>query len=108
MNNIPLHLRPGLLGLSLFLIATSVQGDTKSVYESRCTACHGFGIAGAPRLGDKDSWAPRIAQGIETLYDHAINGFTGETGIMPPKGGFTDLTEEQIKAIVDYMVSEGQ
>lgn len=106
MNNFLRH--PRLLGITIFLIATSVQGDTKSDYESNCTACHGFGIAGAPKLGDKDSWAPRITQGSETLYDHAINGFTGEFGIMPPKGGFTDLTDEQVMAIVDYMVDEGQ
>jgi len=90
------------------MLATVAQGDPKSEYESRCTACHGFGIAGAPRLGDKESWAPRIAQGLETLYNHAIGGYTGETGIMPPKGGFTGLSEEQVRAIVDYMVSEGQ
>ncbi len=93
---------------ALCLLSTAAQGDTKSEYESKCTACHGFGIAGAPRLGDRESWAPRIAQGNDILYDHAIDGFTGEKGVMPPKGGFTDLTEEQVRAIVDFMVVEGQ
>jgi cytochrome c5 len=108
LNKLLLYFGPGLVGISIMLISATVHGDTKSLYESRCTACHGFGIAGAPMLGDKDAWAPRVAQGSERLYDNAINGFTGDTGIMPPKGGFTDLTDEQVKAIVDYMVSEGQ
>ena len=89
-------------------MSVSVFADAKSDYENTCTACHGFGVTGAPKLGDKESWAPRIAQGINTLYRHAIDGFTGEYGVMPMKGGFTNLSDEHIKAIVDYMVAAGE
>jgi cytochrome c5 len=79
--------------------------DCKGVFEAACTACHGAGIAGAPKAGDKGAWSPRIAQGKNTLYTHALQGFTGKAGIMPAKGGRTDLSDELIKAGVDYMTS---
>ena len=85
-----------------------VFADAKSEYESKCSACHGFGIAGAPKLGDTADWQARIARGMEVLYSNAINGFTGNTGIMPPKGGFTGLSDDQVKVIVDYMVGGQQ
>lgn len=75
----------------------------KSVYNNACIACHGAGIAGAPKLGDKGAWAARIAQGNATLYEHAIKGFQGKAGVMPPKGGST-APDADIKAAVDYMV----
>ncbi|MCH8896619.1 MAG: cytochrome c5 family protein, partial [Proteobacteria bacterium] len=68
-----------------------------------CVACHGIGIAGAPKVGDHDAWAPRIDQGLPTLYDHAINGYQGDTGMMPPKGGAMSLSDDDVKAAVDYM-----
>ena len=67
--------------------------------------CHGAGIAGAPKFGDKAAWAPRIAQGVNVLYTHAMGGFTGKGGVMPPKGGNLALTDPDIKAAVDYMVA---
>jgi cytochrome c5 len=76
----------------------------EDVYKSACTACHAMGIAGAPKFGDKALWAPRIAQGMDTLYKHSIEGFQGSTGIMPPKGGRMDISDELIRASVDYMV----
>lgn len=79
--------------------------DGKGVFDAACTACHGAGIAGAPKAGDKGAWGPRIAQGKDTLYKHAIQGFTGKAGIMPAKGGRTDLDDDLIKAGVDYMLS---
>ena len=79
--------------------------DGKSLFEAACTACHGAGIAGAPKAGDKAAWAPRIAQGKATLYKHALEGFTGKQGIMPAKGGRTDLGDDLIKEGVDYMTS---
>lgn len=75
----------------------------KTVYNNACIACHGAGIAGAPKLGDKGAWAGRIAQGNATLYEHAIKGFQGKAGVMPPKGGST-APDADIKAAVDYMV----
>lgn len=77
----------------------------KKVYGSTCALCHAAGVAGAPKPGDKEDWAPRIAQGNDTLYKHAIEGFTGAKGMMPPRGGGASLSDEDVKAAVDHMVS---
>ena len=74
--------------------------DGKATYESVCTVCHGAGIAGAPKFGDKAAWAPRIKQGMDTLHASALKG----KGAMPAKGGNASLSDEQVKAAVDYMV----
>jgi cytochrome c5 len=76
----------------------------KALFNTACTACHTAGIAGAPKFGDKAAWAPRIAQGTNTLYEHAIKGFQGKAGVMPPKGGST-APDADVKAAVDYMVA---
>jgi cytochrome c5 len=78
--------------------------DGKKIYDTACIACHGSGVAGAPKMGDKAAWAPRIAQGSETMYGHAIKGFQGKSGFMPPKGG-SSASDAEIKAAVDYMAS---
>lgn len=80
--------------------------DGKSVYETACVACHGAGLAGAPRIGDAAEWSARIAKGEELLKEHAIEGFQGSKGFMPPKGGRTDLSDDAVHAAVDYMVSQ--
>ncbi|HEY8537265.1 MAG TPA: c-type cytochrome [Steroidobacteraceae bacterium] len=77
----------------------------EEVYNVACVACHGAGIAGAPKHGDKAAWAPRIAQGIQTLYEHAIKGYQGSAGFMPAKGGRTDLSDKSVTNAVDYMVA---
>ena len=82
--------------------------DGKSVFESACIACHGSGIAGAPKIGDKAAWAPRIAQGMATLEKHAIGGFQGSKGVMPAKGGRTDLPDDAVRAAVEYLASQGR
>jgi len=87
-------------------VATAMSGP--QVYNTACLACHGPGIGGAPILGDAAQWADRITQGAETLNKHAIEGFTGSTGYMPPKGGRIDLSDAEIEAAVDYMVGESQ
>ena len=84
-------------------VATAMTGP--QVYNTACLACHGAGIAGAPIFGDAAAWAPRIAKGIETLNDHAVNGFT-DVGYMPPKGGRIDLSDAEILDAVAYMVAE--
>ena len=66
-------------------VAAALSGP--QVYNSACLACHGAGIGGAPVLGDVAGWEPRIAQGMDVLKDHAINGYTGSVGYMPAKGG---------------------
>lgn len=78
----------------------------KSVFGKTCAMCHAAGVAGAPKPGDKADWGPRIAQGKETLYKHAIEGFTGAKGMMPPRGGGTSLTDADVKAAVDYMADK--
>lgn len=74
------------------------------VHGQTCTTCHDTGAAGAPITGENGDWAPRAEQGIETLVDHAINGFGG--GAMPPRGGNPDLSDEEIEATVRYMLEE--
>jgi len=78
------------------------------VYNQACLACHGGGIAGAPKTGDIADWGPRIAQGRDTLNNHAINGFVGSKGVMPAKGGAVQLSDEEIVAAVDYLVEQSQ
>lgn len=78
------------------------------VYGIACVACHGAGVAGAPRVGDAADWSARVAQGAEVLYDHAINGYSGSAGYMPPKGGNPDLSDDEVKAAVDYMVDNSK
>jgi cytochrome c5 len=90
------------------LVATAVPKNGDELFHAVCTTCHGAGLAGAPKAGDKAAWAPRIAQGKATLYLHAINGYNGKAGVMPAKGGRSDLPDDLIKQGVDYMVSLAQ
>ena len=76
----------------------------KSVYNKTCALCHAANVAGAPKPGDKADWGPRIAQGKDMLYKHAMEGFTGAKGAMPARGGNPALTDDEVKAGVDYMV----
>ena len=77
------------------------------VYDAVCIACHAApGVGGAPALGDGDAWAARIAQGMDTLIDHALHGYSGSTGVMPMKGGRVDLSDEEIIGAVEYMVEQ--
>lgn len=78
------------------------------IYQSTCVACHGAGIAGAPKLGDNGLWAKRIAKGLDTLYASAINGVQGNAGVMPAKGGNPALNNAEIKAAVDYIVAQSK
>ena len=86
------------------MAAAAVPKDGTAAYETACVACHGAGIAGAPKVGDKSAWGPRIAQGKETLYNHALHGFNGKTGVMPAKGGRSDWPDDLIKQAVDHIV----
>ena len=73
-----------------------------------CGTCHDAGIAGAPAIGAASAWENRIAKGIETLYSNAINGYQGEAGYMPAKGGNASLSDESVKAAVDYIIERVQ
>lgn len=78
------------------------------VYNQACGACHTNGIGGAPKLGDAVAWEPRIAQSLEILRGHAINGYQGSAGYMPAKGGNMGLSDEEVHRSIDYMISESQ
>ena len=88
--------------------APAMPKNGTDLFEQTCNVCHGQGIAGAPKAGDKAAWAPRIAEGKATLYEHALKGFQGKTGVMPPKGGRTDLPDDLVKQAVDHMVQMAQ
>jgi cytochrome c5 len=88
---------------------TAVAGiDGKKIFGSVCALCHAAGVAGAPKPGDKADWGPRIAQGTDVLYKHAIEGFTGAKGMMPARGGSATLKDDEVKAAVDYMVAQSK
>jgi cytochrome c5 len=87
-------------------VAAPLSGP--QVFNQACIACHGTGIGGAPKFSDKAAWAPRIAQGTDTLHKHALQGFQGKAGVMPPKGGWMNLSDAEITAAVDYMVSKSK
>ncbi len=76
----------------------------QQIFATVCTMCHGTGLAGAPKFGDKNAWKPRIAEGLETLHDHALHGFKG----MPARGTCAACTDAEIKSAVDYMVGHSQ
>ncbi len=78
------------------------------VFNEACAACHVAGVAGAPRLGDVAAWNDRIAQGMDTMVEHAIKGFAGSAGYMPAKGGRADLSDAETAAAVEYMVEKSK
>lgn len=84
--------------------AAKLTGE--QVYNAACFACHGAGVGGAPKMGDAAAWKPRVAQGTATLNKHAIEGYQGSAGFMPPKGGRVDLSDDEIIAAVDFMVGK--
>ena len=84
--------------------AGAVENLGKQVYSGICQSCHATGAASAPIVGDLAAWQERIAQGIEVLYNSGING----KGIMAAKGGNPALSDEEVKAAVDYMVKFSQ
>ncbi|MGH8161810.1 MAG: c-type cytochrome [Gammaproteobacteria bacterium] len=84
-------------------VAAGLNG--KSIWQAHCSVCHATGVAGAPKIGDKKAWAPILAKtNMALLFEHAIKGFKGNRGFMPPKGGASNLSDDQVKAAVKYMV----
>ena len=81
--------------------------DGSVIYQNLCGGCHTAGVGGAPRMVASD-WAARIAQGMDVLHTHAIEGYQGQQGFMPPKGCNPALTDEQVVATVDWMVGNLQ
>lgn len=90
------------------VVASHASIDGEAIYKQTCFACHEMGVAGAPKIGDKALWEERIAAGAEALYNSAINGKQSPAGVMPAKGGNMSLSDDQIKAAVDYMISKSQ
>lgn len=106
----PVAINPALISLanaSPDTLGPDERGNLigAAVFRNTCALCHGPGIADAPRLEDPAAWAPRLARGVETLYGHAVNGFRGEKGLMPAKGGNPSLGDDEVRAAVDYMIS---
>ncbi len=95
---------------ALFLVAVlgvttaSAYADGKATYEATCAVCHATGVANAPKFGDKAAWKDRIAKGMDTLHANALKGLNA----MPPKGGNMGLSDADVKAAVDYMVSKAK
>lgn len=89
-------------GMAATAAADAGPVDGAAVYQQACFSCHASGVAGAPKLGNADDWAPRIAQGVEVLHQHSLQGIRA----MPPKGGFMNLSDAQVQAAVDYMIDQ--
>ncbi len=85
-------------------VAAAAPRSGEEVYNGACIACHASGAAGAPIVGDHTAWAPRIAKGMETLLQHAINGFN----IMPPRGTCATCSDAELQAAIEYMVGKSQ
>jgi cytochrome c5 len=96
------------VGTVVIAEATAPKGSMtgQQVYAQICKTCHETGLAGAPKFGDKAAWQSRIAQGEPTLVQHAIQGFQGKTGVMPPKGGDANLTDEEVHRAVVYLANQ--
>ena len=94
--------------VALMTMGSLAHAGGKETYQAACFACHGTGAAGAPKLGDKAEWAPRIKQGMKVLEEHAIKGFKGSKGFMPAKGGRADLSDADVKSAVKYMVAQSK
>lgn len=96
-----------LIGVGSLLAATSGYAATaEETYKSSCAACHDAGVAGAPKLGDKAAWAPRIKTGKEALYKSGISGKPGTA--MMAKGGAANLSDADVKAVVDLMMAKAK
>ncbi len=91
-----------LLGALAASSAMAAPDKGEKVYSTTCVACHGGGLMGAPKFGDKASWAPRVARGKDALYASALNGVR----MMPARGGNMMLKDAELKAAVDYMLSK--
>lgn len=93
-------------GISLAGAGGGEARDPATIYQTYCFVCHGTGANNAPVLGNAEQWGPRVAKGIDVLYESAINGFNN--GLMPPKGLCMDCSNEEIQATVDHIVAESQ
>jgi cytochrome c5 len=94
-----------LLGIASFIAAaTTLAASAEETYKSTCSICHDAGVGGAPKLGDKAAWAPRVKQSKDTLYKVSLQGKPGTA--MIAKGGNAKLSDAEVKAAVDYMLAK--
>ena len=96
-----------LLAVAMISVDAEAAYDVasgKATYDATCAACHNSGLLGAPKLGDKTAWAPRIVQTLDDMVSKSIKGFQGKTGTMPVRGGDAKLTDAQVGNAVAYMV----
>ena len=92
----------------LWLAAPALYAaDGEAVYNKSCKMCHATDMMGAPKTGDAATWKTLAAKGRDVLYDHAINGFS-DKGKMPPRGGDNSLSDDDVKAAVDYMLEQSR
>lgn len=101
MKNFKTHTSAALIGLLSMLSINSFANNGGEIYKTYCAVCHKSGLNAAPKMGKKAFWTKRVAKGKEVVYKNSIEGLRG----MPPKGGIASLTDEDVKAAVDYMVS---
>lgn len=86
----------------------AAEAAGEKIYGQYCSLCHKSGMGGAPVVGEVSDWQGRAAAGMVALKKRAIDGYTGRYGFMPPKGGFTHLTDQEIEAVVEYMMDSSQ
>ena len=106
--------RKSLIAIYLVLVAgvsacsADPEANAPQLYVNSCSWCHTDGIGGAPATGDKEDWERRTSKGMSQVYANAIDGFEGATGIMPAKASRPDLSDDEIKELVDWMVEVSQ
>jgi len=97
--------------MALSMAASAQAADLaggKKTYDMACAACHGTGVAGSPKVGDKAAWKDRIAQGMDVMVKNANKGFQGKKGFMPAKGGRANLSDAAVADAVAYMVDKSK
>ena len=113
------RIRPALVPVLLFPIVLAISACSPdptitappqyvNLYVNSCSWCHDAGNGGAPKIGDKEDWERRTSKGMAKVYANAIDGYEGATGIMPEKGSRMDLSDDDIKKLVDFMVEASQ
>lgn len=94
--------------ISVMISGAAMASDGEAIYKKVCKGCHASGMMGAPKVGDAADWGARAEKGMDKLNEHAIKGFKGKKGFMPPKGGRGSLSDDDVKAAVAYMVEHSK
>ncbi len=94
--------------ISVMISGAAMAADGEAIYKKVCKSCHASGMMGAPKVGDVADWKARLEKGIDKVNEHAIKGFKGDKGFMPPKGGRGSLSDDEVIAAVAYMVENSK